>query len=285
MSQLAIFVLHVIVTPIASRARPRHRPRDSDPSAIPNHSSATGRGNVFYASSLKIYAMDTEILLAMLVSLLDPAPVPDQATLLDALAQCDGNVEEAAKRLIDKSVPRVAGQKRKRAAGLDEWFGGSPSKAKARGPSKNGSKPPSSSYANADDQRADTDNSNAPKKPPLTDLRDESPERRPLASSSTSGTAGESSTASPRAKPTSSSKRRDVTNGELLSLLRPPNSKETGKKPAQLPPLTLGTPSLVEEHTPCTSHPSVLPPELACRYVTPFICAPIEWKREVHVAW
>ena len=229
--------------------------------------------------------METEILLAMLVSLLDPAPVPDQATLLDALAHCDGNVEEAAKRLMDKSVPRVAGHKRKRAAGLDEWLGGSPSKAKFRGSSKNSYKPPSSSYANADDdQRADTDISNVPKKPLLTDFRDVSPERRPLASSSTSVTAGESSTASPRAKPTSSSKRRDVTNDELLSLLRPPNSKENGKKPVQLPPLTLGTPSLVEEHTPCTSHPSVLPAELACRYVIPLTFVSVKQKREVRVA-
>lgn len=33
----------------------------------------------------------------------------------------------------------------------------------------------------------------------------------------------------------------------------------------RLLPLTLATPELVAEHTPCTMHHSVLPPELACR--------------------
>ena len=205
--------------------------------------------------------MDTELLLAMLVSLLDPTLVPDHATLLDALAQCDGNVEEAAKMLMDKSVPKLQGKKRKRAAGLDEWLETSPTKAKHRDSRRNNPKP--SSSANADNQCAETDEPATSRRALLHDGRDTSPERRPVASSYV--TPACSSTASPRSKPVSSSKRRDVTNDELLSLLRPPNSKEIGKKPTQLPPLLLGTPSLVEEHTPCTSHPSVLPPELACR--------------------
>ncbi|KAH9951945.1 hypothetical protein B0H21DRAFT_775539 [Amylocystis lapponica] len=52
-----------------------------------------------------------------------------------------------------------------------------------------------------------------------------------------------------------------------MSILRPPNSKESAKPapPRALPPLTLATPSLVSQHTPCTLHASILPPELACR--------------------
>ena len=197
------------------------------------------------------------MLLAMLASLLDPASILDQATLLDALTRCDGNVDEAAKMLMQKSVPRVAGQKRKRTAGLDGWLG-SPTKVRQHGLSK----PSSSGYT---DVHADTIAATASKALIHEDSRYASPERQPLASSSTVAVDASSDTLSSHVKPVSSSRKRDVTNNELLSLLRPPNSKEGGKKPAQLPPLTLATPSLVEEHTPCTSHPSVLPPELACR--------------------
>lgn len=205
----------------------------------------------------------------MLASLLDPpGPIPDQATLLDALAQCDGNVDQAAKILIDKRATISTsnlGLKRKRAAGLDEWLGGSLTKARYNNSaSRNTSKPSSSGSAGTGGKAAAIDTKAIPNKPLLDVRRDASPERRPV-SSTLSEITEDSTTASPRPKPISSSKKRYVTNDQLLSLLRPPNSKEGGKKPAQLPPLTLGTPSLVEEHTPCTHYPSILPPDMACR--------------------
>ena len=41
----------------------------------------------------------------------------------------------------------------------------------------------------------------------------------------------------------------------------------------------LPTPALVAQHTPCTLHLSVLPPELACRLFHTMIDASKDWKR------
>ncbi|KAG8891221.1 hypothetical protein FRB99_003767 [Tulasnella sp. 403] len=48
-----------------------------------------------------------------------------------------------------------------------------------------------------------------------------------------------------------------------MEILRPPPPSPAIAP--KLPPLTLGTRSLIEEHTPTTLHSSVLPPELACK--------------------
>ncbi|KAJ7090276.1 hypothetical protein B0H15DRAFT_837911 [Mycena belliarum] len=62
----------------------------------------------------------------------------------------------------------------------------------------------------------------------------------------------------------------------LLDVLRQPKIDKTLPK---LPPLMLPTPALVAEHTPCTLHPSVLPPELACRLFYSMIEGSRAWSR------
>ncbi|KIJ60668.1 hypothetical protein HYDPIDRAFT_177359 [Hydnomerulius pinastri MD-312] len=62
-----------------------------------------------------------------------------------------------------------------------------------------------------------------------------------------------------------------------MSVLRqPPPSKPSV---SQLPPLTLSNPSMVAQHTPCTMHLSVLPPELACKLFYTMVDLSQAWKR------
>ena len=192
---------------------------------------------------------DTEILLALLSSLLDN-PSDDSALLLDALVQADGDVEQAAEALkkrgngdskehstqkyFDKST---TGVKRKRKQGLEGWLI-PPGRTRSRSAT-----PPSS------------------KKKPST-RRDPSPTRispNKLHNSS-DFVEGSSRNASP-VKPV-----KPVSQTEFMSMLRPSSSK--GSPKPLLPkyaPLTLATPELVSKHVPCTMHLSVLPVELACR--------------------
>ncbi|KAJ7093233.1 hypothetical protein C8R44DRAFT_835573 [Mycena epipterygia] len=62
-----------------------------------------------------------------------------------------------------------------------------------------------------------------------------------------------------------------------MTVLRQP--PKTQKVLPRLPPLTLSTPVLVAQHTPCTLHPSVLPPELACRLFYSMVDASRQWSR------
>ncbi|KAJ6606500.1 hypothetical protein DFH09DRAFT_1242020 [Mycena vulgaris] len=61
-----------------------------------------------------------------------------------------------------------------------------------------------------------------------------------------------------------------------MTVLRQPKIEKAVPK---LPPLTLSTPALLTEHTPCTLHPSVLPSELACRLFYSMIDASRGWQR------
>lgn len=63
----------------------------------------------------------------------------------------------------------------------------------------------------------------------------------------------------------------------LMQVLRsPPTSKSAVSR---LPPLTLSNPSMVAEHTPCTLHTSILPPELACKLFYFMVDLSQSWKR------
>ncbi|KAJ6618363.1 hypothetical protein B0H10DRAFT_2378016 [Mycena sp. CBHHK59/15] len=62
-----------------------------------------------------------------------------------------------------------------------------------------------------------------------------------------------------------------------MTVLRQPPSPQ--KVVAKLSPMTLSTPALVAEHTPCTLHVSVLPPELACRLFYTMVEASRQWSR------
>ncbi|KAF9483847.1 hypothetical protein BDN70DRAFT_903969 [Pholiota conissans] len=64
-----------------------------------------------------------------------------------------------------------------------------------------------------------------------------------------------------------------------MDVLRQPPSPHKDKHPSQLPPLLLSTPEMIAKYTPCTSHLSVLPPELACQLFYTMIDASKRWKR------
>ncbi|KAJ7184257.1 hypothetical protein C8R46DRAFT_883022 [Mycena filopes] len=62
-----------------------------------------------------------------------------------------------------------------------------------------------------------------------------------------------------------------------MTVLKQPPKIE--KAVPRLAPLMLSTPALVAEHTPCTLHPSILPPELACRLFYTMVDASRKWSR------
>lgn len=66
---------------------------------------------------------------------------------------------------------------------------------------------------------------------------------------------------------------------DLMSVLRRPPSPKKENTQSRLPPMLLGTPELVAQHTPCTLHLSILPPELSCRLFYAMIEASKTWKR------
>ncbi len=77
-------------------------------------------------------------------------------------------------------------------------------------------------------------------------------------------------------KPPSSSKKPAV---DLMTVLRQAPPSPSKKKTPSPPPLLLSNPSMVAQHTPCTMHLSVLPPELACRLFYTLIDASRGWQR------
>lgn len=189
---------------------------------------------------------DTDTKLAMLSSLLPPGQVPKHEALLDALAQSGGIVEVAAHNISYRSTPHTSSpdKKRKRAADLDDWLGGSSSRTAKPKPSANPkrSKPISSSSLSGSSRIPEHPQSISPSTSPRS-------ETRPV-------------------------KRRTA---NLMDVLRSPPS--AGPSVARLPPLTLSNPTMVKEHTPCTLHPSVLPPELACRLFYTMLSEARDWKR------
>lgn len=64
----------------------------------------------------------------------------------------------------------------------------------------------------------------------------------------------------------------------LLDFLHQPNVA-TGTSVPRLSPLTLGNPSLVAQHTPCTHHLGILPAELACRLFYTMLHEARDWPR------
>lgn len=67
---------------------------------------------------------------------------------------------------------------------------------------------------------------------------------------------------------------------DLMTVLRPPLSKDNLKRKIKsLPPLMLSNSSMIAEHTPCTLHLSILPPELACQLFYTMLEASKTWQR------
>jgi hypothetical protein len=66
----------------------------------------------------------------------------------------------------------------------------------------------------------------------------------------------------------------------LLDVLRqPPTSTSAATSPPRLSPLTLSSPSLVAQHTPCTLHLGVLPSELASHLFFTMLHEAQDWSR------
>jgi hypothetical protein len=163
--------------------------------------------------------LDTDTLLAILSSLLDPDAKHKASDLLEALALHDGDVNKAAEALQSGASRRVEkravpGGKRKRQTGtMEDWL-----------------VLPQSSAAD--------DESFTPRKIRVV----------------SSGNQRESGMLSPT-KPVV----------DLMSVLRAPEPTSGTRAVPRVPHMTLSDASLVAQHTPCTLHTSVLPPELACR--------------------
>ena len=180
---------------------------------------------------------DTDTLLALLASLLHPLEFR-QSALLDVLARSQGDVEAAAALLRTESRSEPPKKKRKvlsQKSGLEGWL-----KSKSCNESHHAPGPEAStSQVTVDTGR--TQHADPPASSPTKTI----------------------------------AKAKHVTNSEFMALLKPPLSSDKPKSQvAKLPPLTLTSPQLVSEHTPCTLHNSVLPPELACRCVECGIRAP-----------
>ena len=195
---------------------------------------------------------DTETLLVMLSSLLPESHQNlDHESLLEALLECEGSVEAAAAKLTSQpSSSSVAGssrsstkKKRKRHVGLDDWLQKHPSTPK-----------PPSKRINSGEGGTRTRSMSVPA----------DDHRHPSPSSSSLKVKGSG-------KPNSG--------GNALAKLKPPSASAIPEVPAQLPPLTLGTPELVAKHTACTLHPQVLPPELAINLFETMLNEAETWDR------
>ncbi|TCD66691.1 hypothetical protein EIP91_001045 [Steccherinum ochraceum] len=237
---------------------------------------------------------DTETLLALISSLLHN-PIHDQSVLLDALVECDGDVERAAALLDSRSASSsrpsssrsgpelvqkktaAVGMKRK-SGGLTGWLekpsaSSTPQPKKARsddGPVKSrmrgGPGPASSRLADFKLRKADNDTSDVLPSLPIDDIENDSPPERPPSTA--------------KAPAESPIKVKNVTNEEFMTILRPPNSTDASRAgPPKQPPLTLTTPDMIAKHVPCTMHTSVLPPELACRLFYTMLDLSRNWDR------
>ncbi|KAL5529659.1 hypothetical protein ACEPAG_5644 [Sanghuangporus baumii] len=198
---------------------------------------------------------DTEVLLASLASLLEP-DVPKQLDLLNALVDCDGDVEAAARFLLTSRHPqqtRTDSKKRKRVdSGLEGWLrsaSNSPDVKRVNGPARPEDSDGASSHG-----------------------RIKSPSK-PARSQEGKGKSNEERSLKPRSGDISES----VRPVNLMSILRAPPAEKINVY--RNPPLTLANPAMVAEYTPCTLHYSILPHELACELFYTMLDAAQGWSR------
>ncbi|KAI5117432.1 hypothetical protein M0805_007003 [Coniferiporia weirii] len=191
---------------------------------------------------------DTEVLLVSLVSLLEPN-VPTQSELLNALVDCEGNVEAAAQLLRSSTKTKhTTSKKRKRTTtDLEGWLSG---KSSGRSKEKDASKSP----ANASKASKDASHANPGSAPCLDDS---------------------TATAAPRPQPAGTPS--NVKPVDLMSILRAPPSERPSI--VRNLPITLTNPAMVAHHVPCTLHHSILPPELACELFYTLLDAAQGWSR------
>ena len=191
---------------------------------------------------------DTDTLLALLCSLLPDNISPSQQTLLEVLLQTEGDVEMAAGIISKQRTNR----KRKRNTSLDSWLTRSDSATQAERLS-------SLSSCSAGSSRNQLASNSSPQKKPRSE-----------------GSA--TSTTTKKDQPPFPKPIKPVKN--LLEVLRPQSPQASAPANApRLPLLTLSKPSLVTQHTPCTLHHSVLPPELACRLFYTMLHEASDWSK------
>lgn len=189
---------------------------------------------------------DTDILIAFVSSLL-AGPAPAASTILETLVKCDGNVEAAAEQ-INRLKPASRTKKRKSTGDLDAWL--KPAKAARDTNTKPRNKVGCSAAIGASGSKVRSDT------PPRTISHESAHVCSPIPSKHPS-----------TSKPVV----------DLMTVLRqPPPAPQTLPK---VPSLTLSNPALVAQHTPCTMHLSVLPPELACRLFYIMMDASAQWKK------
>ncbi|KAJ3558672.1 hypothetical protein NM688_g780 [Phlebia brevispora] len=200
---------------------------------------------------------DTDTLIALVSSLLTDRDGHDQAAILDALIESEGDPQTAARLLVSIGSSRHAssskGKRKGVKGGLDGWL------QRASSPSPSGSKSSS-----------------------LKRYRSLSPSK--LAHHASPDSLSKPSSKKPRSaavsSPCPSPKGKTISNEQFMAILRPPNSMDSKSKgPTKYTPLTLTTPEEVARHTPCTLHPSVLPAELACRLFYTMLDESETWQR------
>lgn len=192
---------------------------------------------------------DTDVMLAMLSSLLEP-PLPPNNDLLNALVDCDGDITRAAETFKFKLArtqapsldPSGSGKRKRGANDLDHWLvspkgSGNASSSKKR-------------LVVSPDGRNDDDMSVYSGKPIKLSAKS--------------------------LKPVSRGSAKVV---DLMTVLRPSALEKSVPSAPRLPPLTLSNPAMVEQHTPCTLHLSVLPPELASELFHTMVDAAQGWSR------
>ena len=200
---------------------------------------------------------DTEMLLALLSSMIE-GPVPSQEALLQALADADGNISVAAASLQVAQMNQAPTSSSKRKRGLEDWI------VSKRKPTEAKSGPSTSLRASFQTQETH--------KNVITVPSDGEEDLQSVKSVHISEyTQGEEADAK---KSTSRHEPRPIS---LMSVLKQAPASPT--RPPKLLPRTLGTPALVAQHTPCTMHLSVLPPELACRLFYVMLREASGWSR------
>ncbi|KAG9056341.1 hypothetical protein FS842_010977 [Serendipita sp. 407] len=221
-------------------------------------------------------AQDTDILIALLSSLLDIPITPTQDVLLSALADADGDVEKAAEFLnSSKSNSRpnpVGKKKRKRGGNLNSWI---VSKKKAPGSHEIDEKEDHSERGS--NSKKANGNTEVSSLSVWISSEDEEEDERgvlggPSVASEVEGRAGYSSAEKGMEK-----KEEKTEKAPLLMALKPPPASP--KRPPKLLPRTLATPALVSQYTPCTMHTSILPPELACQLFYAMLKEATDWSR------
>ena len=169
----------------------------------------------------------------------------------------EGDVELAAARLhasnmtSKTSSESLSGKKRKR-PGLDRWI------VNKKAPGVGGKSRDQTERGDPPTSRPSTEN--------VIEVPDDDGDNPP---------SGSNRASSSKPKPALQFSRPPVS---LMSVLKQAPIEEK-KRPIQLAPLTLGTPALVAETTPCTLHHSILPPELACRLFYVMLKEAAGWDR------